>query len=277
MEPMKRYMTWTVAFGAALALTSTACEEGIIVEPGFSELSVSTLLVDFGEIQVGTASSQRQVILENVGGAALELDGVVPGQPFLPEVFSFDPGLDVIQPGSATTITVNFTPRELGAVNSILVVRARESRGEIREVAIELRGTGVTSQVTATPQRLDFGNVLVNTAATRTIEVANTSQFSAPVEFLPQSNIEVCGNANISAFCIEEPTSDFPETETFNPATGSAYRSASDPPSPTPRSGPPSPCATAPRAAPARSTCRSRASRSRRPSPATLKPWTSAP
>jgi len=37
------------------------------------------------------------------------LDGVVPGQPFLPDVFSFDPGLDVIQPGSATTVRVEGT------------------------------------------------------------------------------------------------------------------------------------------------------------------------
>ena len=216
LKTMRRFAAFVPVAALAAAGALTGCDD----EAGGTgrtegELSVSTLLVDFGEIQVGTASAQRQIILENIGGAALELDGVVPGQPFLPDVFSFDPGLDVVQPGSATTVSVGFTPTELGAVNSILVVRAREGRGEIREVAIELRGTGVTSQVTATPERLDFGNVVVNTAATRTIEVSNTSQFNAPVEFLPNSNIEICGAANISAFCIVEPTSDFPQTETF--------------------------------------------------------------
>ncbi|MEM9116234.1 MAG: choice-of-anchor D domain-containing protein [Myxococcota bacterium] len=211
--------TGLVLLAAGLA---TGCDDDAstdtIVQP---ELRVSTLLVDFGEIQVGTSSARRQIILENVGGAALELDGVVPGQPFLPNVFSYDPGLDVIQPGAATTISANFSPTELGAVNSVLIVRAREAPGRIREVAVELRGTGVTSQVTAHPERLDFGNVVVNTAATRIIKVQNTSNFSAPIEFLPNANIEVCGTANISAFCLREPSSDFViRDETFDLGPG---------------------------------------------------------
>ncbi|MEM6371032.1 MAG: hypothetical protein AAF851_22300, partial [Myxococcota bacterium] len=54
--------------------------------------------------------------------------------------------------------------------------------------------------VTVAPTDFDFGNVVVNTEATRIIEVSNTSQFNAPVEFLPNANIEICGQANISAF-----------------------------------------------------------------------------
>ncbi|MEM6861289.1 MAG: choice-of-anchor D domain-containing protein, partial [Myxococcota bacterium] len=203
----------------------TGCDDDGGTVAAFPELNVSTVLVDFGEIQVGTASAQRQIILENIGTATLELDGVVPGQPFLPDVFSYDPGLDSIQPGAATTVSVSFTPTELGAVNSVLIVRAREAQGNINEVAIELRGTGVTSQVTATPERLDFGNVVVNTEATRIIEVSNTSQFNAPVEFLPNANIEICGQANISAFCLVEPTSDFENNnETFPLGSGETRR-----------------------------------------------------
>ncbi|MEM6371153.1 MAG: choice-of-anchor D domain-containing protein, partial [Myxococcota bacterium] len=63
------------------------------------------------------------------------------------------------------------------------------------------------------------------TEATRIIEVSNTSQFNAPVEFLPNANIEICGQANISAFCLVEPTSDFENNnETFPLGSGETRR-----------------------------------------------------
>ncbi|MEM6371154.1 MAG: hypothetical protein AAF851_22925, partial [Myxococcota bacterium] len=75
------------------------------------------------------------------------------------------------------------------------------------------------------PGTIDFGNVVVNTEATRILEVTNTGLINAPVEFLPDRNIEVCGQANISAFCLVEPTSDFENNnETFPLGSGETRR-----------------------------------------------------
>ncbi|MEM6371061.1 MAG: choice-of-anchor D domain-containing protein [Myxococcota bacterium] len=183
-------------------------------------LDMGTRRLDFGEIEVGTTSAPRKIILSNLGSAALELDGVVPGQPFLSEAFQYDADLHAILPGSAASISVRFTPTELGAATSALIVRAREARGGIREVAVELQGRGVASQVTASKERLDFGQVVVGTRAKRTIELRNTSQFDASVEFSSNSNIEVCGAAGISAFCLAEPAGDFRVTKRMSLGAG---------------------------------------------------------
>ncbi|MEM6863285.1 MAG: choice-of-anchor D domain-containing protein [Myxococcota bacterium] len=71
--------------------------------------------------------------------------------------------------------------------------------------------------VTIAPTDFDFGNVVVNSEATRIIEVSSSSLVAATIEFLPTANIEVCGQANISAFCLVQPTSDFQNNDEIFP------------------------------------------------------------
>ncbi|MEM6863286.1 MAG: hypothetical protein AAF627_21295, partial [Myxococcota bacterium] len=79
--------------------------------------------------------------------------------------------------------------------------------------------------VTVAPTDFDFGDVVVNSETTRIIDVSSSSSVAATIEFLPNANIEICGQANISAFCLVEPTSDFENNnETFPLGSGETRR-----------------------------------------------------
>jgi len=215
---MKRFQHTMTGIAPALALVGSvglsACDDetgGIGVRP---ELTFSTTEVDFGEVQITTASDPKTVLVRNTGDVAINLEGIVPGNPFDADAFSFDFTTTNLPPNGTTTVQATFSPGDLGQQESVIVVRYRLA-GEPTETTITLRGEGVTSQLEATPERLRFGNVLVGTTKTLPLEIANNSQFRAEIDFLARTNMAVCGSGDPAVFCIQPVDRNFREDEAF--------------------------------------------------------------
>ena len=207
----------------ALALVGSAglvgCDDAQTVGASIGELSFSTTNVDFGEVQIGTSSGERTVLVRNVGTAPITIEGVVPGNPFDTNAFAFDFGDLQLPPNDSTLITVLFTPSDLGRQESVIIVRTT-ILGEPQETAISLTGEGVTSQLVDEPSRIQFGNVLVDTTKTIPVELTNNPQSRADIQFLPTSNMTICGNNDPAVFCVQPVDRNFREDEAFTLGSG---------------------------------------------------------
>ncbi len=201
-----------LAMASSLALL--ACDESAGTVVSLPELELSSSSIDFGEVQVGTSSGQRTILVTNVGTAPIQLDGIVPGQPFDSSAFGYDFDRLDLSPNSSAQITALFNPVDLGPRESVVVVRATIG-GTPREFPITMRGEGVTSQLVAEPRRLSFRNVLVGSTKNLTIELTNNSNFRADIRYLPRNNIAICGTNDPSAFCIQPVDNNFRDDEAF--------------------------------------------------------------
>ncbi len=215
---MKRFTQALTGAVPVLAMVGSVglvgCDEEFSGGVTVAELELSTNSVDFGDVQIGTSSGQRTVLVTNTGLAPVTLDGVVPGQPFDSNSFSFDFDTVDLPPNGSMQITAIFSPKVLGPKESVIVVRATIG-GEQVERTITMRGDGVTSQLVADPERLSFRNVLVNSTKILTVELTNNSDFRADIQFLPRNNIAICGTNDPAAFCIQPVDNNFRDDEAF--------------------------------------------------------------
>jgi hypothetical protein len=215
---MKRLWMLPAAVLAGAGLAGCDEEGGSVVS--LPNIELSSDVIDFGEVQIGTDSRERTVLVQNTGNAVLRLDGIVPGNPFNAQVFRFDFDKTVIQPNDAAIVTAVFSPNEEQRFDSVILIEATIGGDEVQE-DIQLSGTGVTSQLSATPTRLNFGNVLAGTQKTLEVTVTNNSQFTADIDYLPRSiNMAVCETAEPGSFCIRPADSNFTEDNAFSLGAG---------------------------------------------------------
>lgn len=142
------------------------------------DIEVSPPALDFGAVAIGadsllpltiSNSGDGDLIISqlNIGGADAALF-TLPGAPSLPLV---------IPPGGApASLSVQFRPLSPGLKNALLEVRSNDPDED--PLIIDLAGEGVGPVISATPQALNFGNVLVNFDSTLTVEIANTGNRS---------------------------------------------------------------------------------------------------
>lgn len=135
--------------------------------------------VDFGSVQVGSASTPADVTLSNTGGGELSFWRFgIASSSANPNDFSVAPGGTCstsvpLAPGESCTVRVRFNPVETGTLSGKLSFWVNTPAGR---VDAQLVGTGVDApQPVLTPDAVDFGNVaLGSTSDPVDVTLANT-------------------------------------------------------------------------------------------------------
>ena len=153
----------------------------------FATFSPSNSSYNLGSVTEGQNATQT-ITLSNTGAGPLMLNGVSFGLSTSPG-FSFSTTCTVpstINPGGSCTVTVRFAPTNtLGPVSVSLTFADNAGPGQSTLASttgnpyyqvVSFTGTGVAAPPFAlfSPMQLNFGNVVQNTAATKTVAVQNT-------------------------------------------------------------------------------------------------------
>ncbi len=142
------------------------------------KIQVSPPSVDFGNVQVGTKSSQP-ITITNVGNTSLKISQAsVTGSGFgmngLPLPLT-------LNPGSHKTFNATFAPEVTGYAKGFISI---VSNGQGSPLIVPLTGTGTTGftlLLSLNPTSTNFGNVVINTRSTLPVEMINTGTGSVTV------------------------------------------------------------------------------------------------
>jgi hypothetical protein len=161
---------------------------GMAASPPSSQLNTSSTSVSFGNVTVGTPAG-LPVVLTDDGTANVSISTVsVTGQGF-----SASGGANVtLTPNSSVTITVNLDPAGTGSLQGDLTIVSNASNSPLK---LSLSGTGVakvaqTSQLTANPTSVSFGNVAVGTPTGQTVTLTDVGTANVTI-----SAVSVTGSA----------------------------------------------------------------------------------
>lgn len=129
-----------------------------------------TLTLDFGQVYVGTDSTQRLNII-NPTNENIFLNSISATLP----VFTTSANQAVIAPGQTFPLDVTFTPADTVVYEDSLTIQS-VVLGLPSEVKVGLRGEGIIAIITVIPDTLGFGNVLPlpNGRDTLPIEIINS-------------------------------------------------------------------------------------------------------
>lgn len=137
-------------------------------QPAGAKLEGSPTVVSFRGSTVGGSISES-VTVRNVGGSALEIEGVeAPESPFHAEGM---PAIGAkLEPNASITITTRFEPTETGSFEGRLGLRTTGGN-----LTVPLTGSATSpGRLTITPETVDYGGVPVGAQETRAFTVANT-------------------------------------------------------------------------------------------------------
>ena len=175
-------------------------DSGVAPSPAVPVLSPST--VDFGEVPLGVRS-ERTVFVENRGGTAFRIDALRAGRPF-DEGFDFDfGGGEVVAPFGQQPLLVSYVPVGLGPRSAVLTVSTDAPDGNSSPItlAITMQAVGIATQIEVDPSLIDFGNVVVDSTATKQVVLRNNSSVDTVVRFDAGMNVQICPS-NSASFCI---------------------------------------------------------------------------
>jgi hypothetical protein len=121
-------------------------------------LQLSTTSLDFGALLVGNTSSVRNVSVTNAGTRAVKLTLGLNGAGESQFALSPPPpGPILVEPGTSITQGVTFTPSANAEAVASLKITPDEPLAP--QASVDLRGQGVSSVISVSPARLDFGTV----------------------------------------------------------------------------------------------------------------------
>jgi hypothetical protein len=140
-----------------------------------SELSISPTSVNFGNVKVGSSSSQN-ITLTNSGNAALTISSATPyGQGFsitglgLPQTISV---------GASMTVVAQFAPASPGSTSGTISVG---SNAPGSPATIALSGTGAQGLLAANPTSVSFGSVAVGNNGSQSMTMTNSGTASITI------------------------------------------------------------------------------------------------
>jgi FG-GAP repeat/Abnormal spindle-like microcephaly-assoc'd, ASPM-SPD-2-Hydin len=137
------------------------------------EVTLSPSSVSFGEEALNGASTARAVVITNTGNNLLDISGFAASASFAVSTTTCKATLAV---GKKCTVSVTFTPTELGALTGTLSFADNAPNSPQTET---LSGTGV-EPATLTPPSASYGAVAVGTtSATKTFTLTNHNQTMA--------------------------------------------------------------------------------------------------
>ena len=187
---------------AVLALASFGCDDDTITTVP-ADINVEPESLNFQGVQIGTQVSQ-DILLTNTGGSVLTL-APNKGNPFV-DVFSYDIDVDQVGPSGIARLTVTFAPTQEQAYTSVIELETNvpNDDGSYRTVRIDIQGQGVASTLGIDPRRVDFGNVVLNTTKTLSINITNNADFDDQLEFSFDAQVRACdAAAGPQEFCLD--------------------------------------------------------------------------
>src|ERR1700722_16195487 len=150
-----------------------------------SNLAVTPSSVNFGEVKVGSESTQT-VQIKNSGSTSITISSVAVSGTTIPG--SAPPA--TLAAGASASVSAMFKPASAGNASGALTIKSNASDASD---AIGWSGTGTTSSGTsslaATPSPISFGSVPTGATTTQTIQLANSGSASITV-----SGISVSGS-----------------------------------------------------------------------------------
>ena len=143
-------------------------------------IQASQASLDLGSVQIGSGSTAK-LTLTNTGSDILHLSSVTTTN----KIFSVDVPSLAIASGRSLDLTVTFTPADTGKKSAQLTVVSDATNSPSLNVA--LSGTGfksLPSSIKVEPADLDFGNVYLDSLASRDLKITNTGSDSLLITLL---------------------------------------------------------------------------------------------
>ncbi|MBS2032985.1 MAG: choice-of-anchor D domain-containing protein [Deltaproteobacteria bacterium] len=140
-----------------------------------------TATVDFGATLVNQDQpNQKTLFITNNGVASVEIQALKKVDPFDSDDFKVptsDQVKQAIGPGQTGSIIVSFVPTAAGDFASDFTLQTdADDPTSSKPLTVHLKGSGVSNGCVLAPaDKLDFGNVRVNSSETKTLVVQNTT------------------------------------------------------------------------------------------------------
>jgi hypothetical protein len=158
----------------AISLTGT----GIQTQP---QIAANPTSVAFGNVVVG-GSLPQTITLSNSGNAALNITQITAaGTGYSVTGFTLPIS---IAPGASSPITATFAPTSTGSPSGIISIT---SNAPSSPTTIAMTGTGIQSDLTASPASISYGNVPVGSSGSQTVTLNNTGSSSLTISALSAS------------------------------------------------------------------------------------------
>src|SRR3984957_13351573 len=162
-----------------VGLTATAVSQG-------SGLVVAPSSLSFGEVKVGSASSQT-VQLKNSSSSRITVSAIsVSGSGISLSVLPLPLALPA---GASASLTATFKPASAGNASGALTIKSTvsDSSEAIGWSGIGTATTSADSTLTATPSSVAFGDVKVGAASTQTVQLKNSGSSSITISAMSAS------------------------------------------------------------------------------------------
>jgi hypothetical protein len=157
--------------GTAAGYTSSAVGSAAYAIVASAQLTVSTTNLSFGSVAVNTAATQSLTITSEGASPATVNSVSITGADFTIVAGTFPVTLT---PNQSVTLQVQFKPTTTGSASGQITISSNSTTGGTALVAMGGTGTAANSQLTVSVASLNFGNVTVNTAATRSLTLTST-------------------------------------------------------------------------------------------------------
>ncbi len=201
--------------------------------PSSSVLTVSPLSVNFGNLNVGSSTTQN-ISLTNTGTTSLTISQITTSG-----IGFSSSGVTVpltLTGGQSATLTARYSPSSAGSASGSITASSNASDPS---VTISLTGTGTQTQpqITPNPANVAFGNVNVGGSSPQTITFSNSGNAALTITQITASGT----GYSVSGFSLPitvAPGASSPITATFAPTSpgspaGSISITSNSPGSPT--------------------------------------------
>lgn len=144
-------------------------------------IAVSPPSVDFGRVSAASGDSMAQVVtIANIGSDDLTLTGVaLDGD----ASFSFgNPGALLLPPGASTDMLVEFTPTADFEATGLVTIDSNDP--ETPTQVVDLLGTGTAPSIVISPEKYDFGELLIGCDTATEVLVENIGSEDLVVDSL---------------------------------------------------------------------------------------------
>jgi hypothetical protein len=168
----------------AIASAVLACSDGTSIDAVQPDLEVEET-VDFGDVQIGI-DQPYALMVRNSGDGVLTVTDIERGNNFAGEghEFAVSPVNFTLAPDQTQEVTVRFLPfvATEGLVRSSLkIVTNATNNGQPIERDVDLVARGVRHGIEVVPNPIDFGNVLIGSARTLSVEIYNRLSVATPL------------------------------------------------------------------------------------------------
>ena len=145
------------------------------------EISLATVTVELGEVDVGSSTSGSFVI-SNDGNEILEVSSISNSN----ALFTVTPAFVIVESEADTTITVTFNPVKQGLQTAIISIVSNDTDEET--VTVEIKGTGVAPEITISADSLFIEDVSVDSTKTVPLELTNVGNKTLEVSEIQVDN-----------------------------------------------------------------------------------------